>query len=530
VYAETGSAQFCGDVFGCDFDVVVLPFSTGNEGIDVELSMTQSIASPQQYTVFERTVSVQNAGTQSTSNVIVSVPLYAGMVFSGGEEFDTDQGNYSPYGDRNWTVGVLAPGASASLTLRYFALTNTTSAGYAQVITMAGNDIDSTPNNGTPPIANEDDEATTSGGITPPGGNQADLSIANFNIANTITKGAFTDYTFDLVNNGNAVAAGNYDIKLYLSTDNTLSGNDAFVGDVKTGNTPIGTIANVGAQLRAQFVQAGNYFLIVSVDADNDIAESNENNNTYTQAITVVTGGTQSSGADLNLSASFISTTQPQYDVYSIVYNIKNEGSVSTNNVQVDILLVPGAVYSGGDEFTTTQGTFSPYGDNVWNVGTLNAGQEATLTINYYKLNAGQTQHFAQVISSSANDPDSTPDNGTYGLVNEDDEVFLRTNVVQSRTAQPSSSANKLAVLGVFPNPSNGQRVMLRLESPTTSEQTITFYDVTGRVVATQSVALTEGINQIRLETQNFAAGYYTLLVEDENLRSTPQRFIIERN
>ena len=61
-----------------------------------------------------------------------------------------------------WNVGNLPAGGSATLTVSYFLLQNSAPVAYAQVVAANEQDVDSTPNNGTPPTPNEDDEASTS--------------------------------------------------------------------------------------------------------------------------------------------------------------------------------------------------------------------------------------------------------------------------------------------------------------------------------------------------------------------------------
>ena len=526
VYAESGPLALCGNSgVQCTFNVTVLsPNEEENSGVDLELAMTQSTEAPNAFEAFSRVVTVTNKGTLPAMNIEIEIPTYDGMVFSGGNEYTASEGSFDFYNPKKvWRNINLAAGESANITVRYFSLQNITEPGYAQVIAMDGQDIDSSPNNGTPPAVNEDDEASTSGGIII--ADRADLTISNFNIASQIVVGQLTDYTFDLNNIGAIAALTDYKIELFLSTDNSLSANDIFIGEVNTGNTFPGTIAGVNAQAIANNVNPGSYRLIVFVDSNNNIQESNENNNITTYPIQVV-NGTQT-GADVSLSAGFNSIDQFQYEVYSITYIVENEGTESTNDVQVDVLLVPGAVYSGGNEYETTKGTFGVYFDHVWRVGTLNPGEAEELTINYYKLSSSQNQHYAQVISSSANDTDSAPNNGTYGLTREDDEVFIRTNDIQIRRSNPSTI--KFEVLDVSPNPSSGEEVYLTINTPSTQEKDIYIYDLLGRLIVTQKEILSEGENKIKLETQSLSAGMFLVVLQDQDLKMITKKFVIEK-
>ncbi len=107
--------------------------------------------------------------------------------------------------------------------------------------------------------------------------------------------GSVQTFTFDLENRSGIIAAGAYRITHYLSTNKALERNiDKLVGEVNTGNTPSGLIADiVGAFAIDASIPPGKYFLILVVDEDNAISESNENNNISAsfQTIDVVING-----------------------------------------------------------------------------------------------------------------------------------------------------------------------------------------------------------------------------------------------
>ncbi len=128
---------------------------------DLSLRLSQSTAQPARYSIYSVTATITNSGPMAASNVAVSVPIPAGLVFTGGNEFTASQGTFSPYFGTTWEVGTLAPNQSATLTVNLFLLAPTAPAYYAQVIRSSATDPDSTPGNGTPPTVNEDDEAST---------------------------------------------------------------------------------------------------------------------------------------------------------------------------------------------------------------------------------------------------------------------------------------------------------------------------------------------------------------------------------
>jgi hypothetical protein len=123
--------------------------------------------------------------------------------------------------------------------------------------------------------------------------NTPDLSVTNFLTVQTGAQGAIIPFTFDLVNSGTAIAIPNYQIGAYLSLDNQVSPDDALVGVIPTGNTPIGTISNVQGAITVPLgLATGNYFLILFADSDKQILESNELNNQSTRPFEVKSGAT----------------------------------------------------------------------------------------------------------------------------------------------------------------------------------------------------------------------------------------------
>ena len=136
--------------------------------IDLELNLTQPNASPAQWSNYEVIATLTNNGDQTATGVEVSFEKPNGVVYVGGNEYTASQGSFNPNGNQIWSVGSIPAGGSATLTVNYFLLANTAPVAYSQVIAANETDMDSTPNNGTPPTVNEDDEASSAGGSPDP--------------------------------------------------------------------------------------------------------------------------------------------------------------------------------------------------------------------------------------------------------------------------------------------------------------------------------------------------------------------------
>ncbi len=275
---------------------IIPPTPCSNGGgagqIDLSLALQQLTATPAQWSNYSVKATINNAGPQTATGVKVKFAKPTGVVYVGGNQFTASQGSFNPNGDEVWTVGSIPANGSATLTVNYFLLNATAPVAYAQVTAANETDSDSQPNNGTPPTPVQDDEASTAGGGGPTP--QADLTIADLQIPTaSVAAGAILSYNFDTGNAGTAAVPGNFTIKSYISTDNTLSANDVQDGIINTGSYGVGfSVQNVaGASTIPASLAAGSYFLIVKIDGDGIVAEGNENNNTVVKAFTVTSGG-----------------------------------------------------------------------------------------------------------------------------------------------------------------------------------------------------------------------------------------------
>lgn len=271
-------------------NIALLPFlvqpqpSGGN--IDLSLTVTSPATAPI-YSSYPVAVKVTNSGTVAATGVKVACIKPNGVVYTGGNEYTATQGSFGVFTNQEWTVGTLAPGASATLTLNYFLLQSTLPTVYSQVTAANGTDPDSTPNNGTPPTPNEDDEASSTATTPPPPPPaQPDLSLSDL-VAPTSISAGIGNFTFTLKNIGTVAVQGNYQIGSFLSTDNVLSANDYAFATIPESNTAVGSFPRTGSYLLPTGFAPGNYYLIVKADVGTAIAEGNENNNTVSSPITV---------------------------------------------------------------------------------------------------------------------------------------------------------------------------------------------------------------------------------------------------
>ena len=113
------------------------------------------------------------------------------------------------------------------------------------------------------------------------------------------------EFTWDLINLGEAVAVDNYRVVMYLSDDQQFSSDDVAVGEVPTGNTFPGTISGVPGAIRVPLDQAdGDYYLHFFVDSDDTIEESEETNNIVTTTTTITVGVEVTDPLEVDINAT----------------------------------------------------------------------------------------------------------------------------------------------------------------------------------------------------------------------------------
>jgi hypothetical protein len=117
---------------------------------------------------------------------------------------------------------------------------------------------------------------------------QADLVAKFFGAPNEIKQDKKYNAFVKEANQGTG-NAGEHTIGIYLSEDNVWDSGDELVGEKEVNNLKAGKDRMVHVQFELDDdAETGPAFLIVKVDSDSDVSETNENNNTKTEAITVV--------------------------------------------------------------------------------------------------------------------------------------------------------------------------------------------------------------------------------------------------
>lgn len=241
-----------------------------------------------------------------------------------------------------------------------------------------------------------DDICLTNGNVTPPAGNpdlQVSFAGGNYNA----DPGAVANFNFDLTNAGTVTVEDDYRIGFVLSNDTVFSPDDVLIGEVPTGNTGIGTIANVPGAIRIPAgTDAGSYFLIAVADYDEVVTESNENNNTAVRTFTVNGTITPPPSGEPNCEAE---SDFPWHEWVSEV--TVNEVSKSSSK----------SVYS---DFTSTQFSLGKDGNNnisltaKYSYVTADAYWRVWVDYNQNDIYEADEVLFEQIVAAPANGSDVT--------------------------------------------------------------------------------------------------------------------------
>jgi hypothetical protein len=359
----------------------------------------------------------------------------------------------------------------------------------------------------------------------------------------TAARGSVYSFNFRLLNVGNATAQGNYSIKSYLSTDTNLSADDLQDGIIPTGNlipTGLTGVPVTGALTIPATTPLGSYYILLFVDSENTISESNEQNNVVASTGTLtVTAGGGGSGADLNITMTADKTTVPQWNTVSYTITAKNEGTSPITNAVIKVGGCTGTgtvtnfdqafklVYAGA----IAQPTVGSYNGvaQEWTLNNLAAGQTATYTINLFATGTTEKKVIAFAKSQAPTDSDSQPNANAPTNCNpaQDDEAVWTINAGQALVlgnSMQQSSTDAQAENGFFPNPAS-DAVYLQFAPQQMAE--VVIMNHLGKIVATKKWESTNEMEQ--LDTSELQNGHYFLRIAVQGERAHTYGLVIAR-
>ncbi|BAV96894.1 CARDB domain-containing protein [Lysobacter enzymogenes] len=347
---------------------------------DLAVVKTASSATPVVGTNITFTIVVSNNGPSDAAAVAVNDALPSGYTFVSA---NASTGTYNN-GTGVWTVGTLANGGSATLTVTATVLAT---GNYANTATATSTTGDPTPGNNT----------STS---TPTPVASADLAVTKTASTATPTVGTNITFTVTVANNGPSAAAA-------VAVDDLLPSGYTFVSATPsvgtynsgTGVWSVGTLANgANATLSvvATVLATGNY--ANTATATSTTGDPTPGNNTATNTPTPV------ASADLAVvkTASNPNPTVGTNVTFTIV--VSNNGPSAADAVVVNDALPSGYTFVSANPSTGT------YNGTAWTVGTLANGASATLTVTATVLATG---NYANTATATSTTGDPTPGNNS---------------------------------------------------------------------------------------------------------------------
>ncbi len=232
-------------------------------------------------------------------------------------------------------------------------------------------------------------------------------------------------------------------------------------------------------------------------------------------------------GADLELS---IAVDNPKYEIYETVsytISITNKGPDTAGDVIVSTPLPDGMVYTSDNP---SKGDLQLFFEQ-WKVGSLSAGETATLELVLFTLVEGQPiTNFVQVKGSNKADPDSTPDNDTDQTPDEDDEAAVTItpfmNIQDDASNRSSSDASeKASIIKMYPIPATTQ-LMVEIEGQQDQEARLMIFDVNGKLVKQEAISLTPGKTLQNINISNLTPGNYFIRIPEMMEEGQQKMFI----
>jgi large repetitive protein len=397
--------------------------------VDLSLAKIVDNAAPNVGDNVTFTLTVSNAGPDDATSVVVTDQLPVGFTFV------SDNGaTAGTYDDTTgvWTVGNVANGGSASLTITATATSASAVTNSAEITSADQPDDDSTPGNNS---TTEDDDASVSVDAQ-----QADLSLAK--TVNNAAPNVGDNVTFTLtVNNAGSDDATNVVVTDQLPAGLTyVSDNSSGTYNAGTGVWTIGTISNgsnASLTITATVTSASGIINSAEVtSADQPDGDSTPGNNSGTEddEDSVSVGAQQ---IDLSLAKTVDNAAPNLNDNVTFTLTVNNAGPDDATGVVVTDQLPAGFTFVSDNG--ATAGTYDDT-TGVWTVGNVANGGSASLTITATATSASAVINSAEITSADQTDIDSTPGNNS-GTEDDEDSIGVDAQQVDLSLAKTVDNA-----------------------------------------------------------------------------------------
>jgi uncharacterized repeat protein (TIGR01451 family) len=399
---------------------------------------------------------VVNNGPAAASAVQVAAPLVAGLTLVSSSATTGSLANGV------WMVGNLASGQNATLTV--VAKVTATAP-----VTVTGTASSSTPD---PNAANN-----SASGIISVNAKSADVRITTTTSTQTDAAGKKAFVLVNAANFGPDVAEALM-VNVTLPTNVASVGSSATVGTYANGVWTIGTLnANTSATLRLVFTLADVQPVVVVAQVSATTSADPEAANN-TSAITINAAGAQ---ADLNVVTSTSVRNLTANSESLVTTNVTNNGADNAANVSVANTIPAGLTVLGS---LTNKGSFDP-ATKAWSIGSLGAGQVATLT---HRLQSSTTSavDLLSAATATTTDPVLADNRSLVKMGNAAlPDLALTSVTTPARAGAGVAVSNTLTVTNNGPANATNVRVDLLVPSA---------FTVTDNLASVGTVDLTSGV------------------------------------
>jgi uncharacterized repeat protein (TIGR01451 family) len=361
------------------------PTNTVVPQADLAVGMTVNDATPNEGDIVIFTVTVTNNGPNNTNGVRLRDTIQAGLTVTAS---NPSQGSYA--GDV-WTVGTLADGATATLTLNARVGAGTGGSTLTNTATITASSVSD------PAAANNTDSASVNVQIPPL---SADLAVGH--IVNNGTPNELSTVTFRItVTNNGPNATNGVQVTDTPQAGLTIIGNELPTqGSYAGGVWTIGTLANGATATLDVYVwvgagTGGSTLTNTATISASSVADPVGANNSAPASVLVV------ATADLWVSMGVDNATPNEGATVTYTITVANNGPAVSYGVLVTDTPEAGLTITGNNP--PSQGS---YAGGVWTVGTLANGALATLQL-FAQVGAGTG---GSILTNTVNVTSSVPD------------------------------------------------------------------------------------------------------------------------
>jgi hypothetical protein len=375
-----------------------------------------------------------------------------------------------------------------------------------------------------------------------------DLTIQNVSFtATTVAPGTSFQVKYD-VRNLKATPTGNYKIKFYMAPNpaNALTFRPLNVVDQLSLPANGQALQQTATLDIPVFTPLEAHYIFADIDFDNSVIEESETNNRAVSTSTVMITNAPAGGSDLELSITSDRTSVPQWSAVTLSVKAKNNSATSITDATIEIGLCGNngnLEFQNANKIVYAATPVAPAGSTynqvvqVWNTGTIPAGQTVTLTLQLFTLGAQNYRIMAWTTAQMPADPDSQPSTsplksatGTCATA-QDDEAVITFGPTQLMSSNPNAQFEPLPDVGrafLYPNPVKDVLTINLNDYLDQTDVTLIMHDAQGQVRFTESID--KVVSRLRqIPVHDLSPGWYLVRVQQAGMRERVGRVVVVR-